>query len=500
MKRKGIMACLLVMLLLSACAEEEAGENQTTVEENLPVVSLPEEKEEKETPLILAVGRNFSTTLPYYLNDEASLEVLPLIYDSLVTVDETYHWQPDLAAEIQQDGLDYTIILQDAVFSDGSEVRASDIVNSMNYARSEGSAWAEELSIVADCVTLTADKVRVTLTEPHQDFENLLTFPIIEEKNDGSWFGSGQYVLNSEKEGFLYLELNPYAEEASSLENIQLNVLSNTDTLYDNLRIGSISCLFDDLSSGEAMKLSRSSSAVEIGHLLFLGVNNEKGLMENAAVRRTISGIIDRQLLVDRVYASKATETFTPFHPNYYRLKPDSKNALNTETAIQQLKDAGLVKNTEGYFGSEEQNELKLIYNSDNVYRLQTAEMLQQQLESISLKLELVGLPYAEYMETLDKGDFDLYLGELAIDESMDISRLIEQGEGYGYDCVEGNSVQQVYSSYQQGNAPLSLFVDVYQQNLPVITLLSRQGLIIYEENVQVTVHSNPAEAFAEIS
>ena len=500
MDRKRITAFLLSVLLLTGCAANKEKSEQEAPVKSEAAVSVQSENKAKETELVLAVGRDFVDTLPYQLKDEASLAVLPLMYESLVTVDETYNWQPELAAEIQQDGLEYTIILRDAVFSDGSEVRASDVVNSMNYARSVGSPWAEELAIVADCVTLTADKVQIVLTEAHQDFENLLTFPIIEEKNDGTWLGSGQYVLNNENAAAPYLEVNPNAETIPSIEQIQLNVLPNTETLYDTLRIGSISCLFDDLSSGEAMKLSRSSSAVEIGHLLFLGVNNEKGLMENAAVRRTVSGIIDRQLLVDRVYASKATETSTPFHPNYYRLQPDSKRNISTEAAMQQLKDAGLVKNTEGYFGSEEQNELKLIYNSDNVYRLQTAEMLQQQLESISLKLELVGLPYAEYMETLDKGDFDLYLGELAIDESMDISRLIEQGEGYGYGCVEGNSVQQVYSSYLQGNAPLSLFVDVYQQNLPAIPLLYRQGLIIYEENVQVTVHSNPAEAFAEIS
>ena len=500
MDRKRITAFLLSVLLLTGCAANKEKSEQEAPVKSEAVVSVQSENKAKETELVLAVGRDFVDTLPYQLKDEASLAVLPLMYESLVTVDETYHWQPELAAEIQQDGLEYTIILRDAVFSDGSEVRASDVVNSMNYARSVGSPWAEELAIVADCVTLTADKVQIVLTEAHQDFENLLTFPIIEEKNDGTWLGSGQYVLNNENAASPYLEVNPNAETIPSVEQIQLNVLPNTETLYDTLRIGSISALFDDLSSGEAMKLSERSSAVEIGHLLFLGVNNEEGLMADAAVRRTVSGIIDRQLLTDRVYASRATAASTPFHPKYYRLEQEEKAALNTETAVKQLEDAGLIKDAEGYFGSEEQSVLRLLYNSENVYRLQTAEMIAQQLEGISLKLELVGLPYADYMEALQEGEFDLYLGELAIDESMDISRLIEAGVGYGYGCLPENSVQQVYTSYQQGAASLSLFLSVYQQNMPAIPLLYRQGLVICEEYVKADILSNPAEAFAEIA
>ncbi len=495
-----VTAFLLSVLLLTGCADTNAEESKEIVAESETVVSIQSENEAKETPLVMAVERNFSNTLPYFLKDEASLAVLPLMYESLVTVDESYHWQPELAAEIEQDGLVYTVILRDAVFSDGSEVRASDIVNSMEYAKTVGSPWADELSIVEECVTLTADKVRITLTEAHQDFENLLTFPIIEEKNDGSWFGSGQYVLNSENLDSLYLEANPNFEQLPSVDRVQLVTLPNTETLYDNLRIGSISCLFDDLSSGAAMKLSERSSAVEIGHLLFLGVNNEEGLMSDVSVRMAVSGIIDRQILVDRVYASRATAANTPFHPDYYRLEKDEATGLGTEAAVKLLKDAGLTKNAEGFFGTEEQSSLKLLYNSENVYRLQTAEMLRQQLEGISLSVELVGLPYAEYITALETGDFDLYLGELAMDESMDIRQLIQKGEGYGYGCLEESSVQQVYASYQQENVSLPLFLSVYQQNLPAIPLLYRQGLVICEKHVSVEIHSNPAEAFAAIA
>ncbi len=497
MLQKRIVACLLAVSLLCGCNAEKNEDGSHLSGETKPAISTQVQSEAEKTPLILAVGRNFAETNPLQLRDEASLAVLPLLYETLVSVDDTYHWQSELAEEIEQDGLEYIVTLKEAVFSDGSEVRASDVVNSMEYAKMEGSPWSDELSIVMECSALTSRKVQIILSEQHPDFENLLTFPIIEEKNDGSWLGSGQYVLNSENKDMLLLEPNPTKEKAPSAETIELKQLPNTETLYDSLKIGSISCIFDDLSSGEAMKLSARSQVVEIGHLLFLGVNGKDGLMSEAAVRKAIHGIVDRQLLADRVYASRATATVIPFHPNYYRVDDDAFNALSREEAQKLLQDCGLIKNAEGFYGNEEQQSLRLLYNSENPYRLQTAEMLQQELEGISLKLELVGLPYSEYMAALEDGDFDLYLGELAIDASMDISRLVEQGNGYGYGCVNGSSVQQVYRSYQRGMASADLFLSVYHQNLPAIPLLYRQGLVIFQENVEDVIYSNPVEAFA---
>ena len=491
---KKVAACLLAMLLFCSCSAEGAEETADALEENQPVISTQVENKTESIALVLAVGRNFAETNPLQLKDEASLAVLPLLYETLVTVDESYHWQPELAAEIEQDGLEYIITLKEAVFSDESPVRASDIVNSMNYAKEAGTPWSDELSIVEDCVTLTAQKVRITLSEPHPDFENLLTFPIIEEKNDGSWFGSGQYVLNSENADELFLEPNS-TKNTPSLERIELKVLPNSDILYDSLKIGSISCIFDDLSSGEAMKLSERSEAVEIGHLLFLGVNGKEGIMSEAAVRRAIHGNLDRQLLVGRVYASKATAATTPFHPNYYRISNEKFSALSRDNAQKLLQDAGLTKNAEGFYSTEEQDSLKLLYNSENAYRLQAAELIQQQLENIFLKVELVGLPYEEYIAALKAGEFDLYLGEMEIDASMDLSRLFE----YGYGCVQGNATQQVYQAYQQGSASAELFLSVYQQNLPMIPLLYRQGLVICKENVEGNILSNPVEAFASV-
>ena len=216
-------------------------------------------------------------------------------------------------------------------------------------------------------------------------------------------------------------------------------------------------------------------------------------------MRRAISCAINRQVLVDRVYASKATAATTPFHPAYYQIEGHQDEEMSTDEINKLLEAAGLVKNAQGFYATEEQSDLILLYNSENPYRPQTAELLRQQLAGIGLEIRLSGLPYQEYMTALEKGEYDLYLGELAIDESMDIRKLLYRGADYGFG-VSDNSVSAVYEAFQQGSASAELFLSVYQQNMPAIPLLYRQGLIVYGSGVQVRFSPSPGQAFSGIS
>lgn len=505
MKKRLAALILALLFLFCGCREQSAEEpvqgDSDKTEENLPV--MQEQSENK--PLIFACGRKFAEIHPAKRSG-ASGALVPLLYDSLIELNNTYHINRNykdhldggLASEIEQDGLTYTITLHDTVFSDGSEVRAADVANSLAAAMEEGSLWQQRLSIVSDCTVLTGKMIRITITEARQDFIALLTFPVTKALNNGDFLGSGQYMLSEEQE--LLLVKNPnYSGAANGPESIELVELPNDETLRDSLKIGMISCLFDDLSDGEALNLSEKGQTVEIGNLVFLGANNKEGLCADEAVRKAISAAVDREMLVDRVYASKAKAAELPFHPDYYKTSKYEAKKLTTDEARNLLENSGLTKNAAGYYGNEEQSVLKLLYNSENAYRQQMAEMLKQQLANLGLELELQGLPYEEYMAMLKAGNFDLYIGELAIDDSMDIRRLIQPGNGYGYGNMAENSLLSVYNSYQQGNVSVELFLSVYEQNMPAIPLLYRQGLIVCNEQLQEVFSPQPDRAFAEV-
>lgn len=493
MKRQ-VAALLAAMLLLAACGTEAETEETMAETEVVESAVSVEEKAKELAVLTLACGRDFGDTHPSKWED-ASEALVPLLYESLVTVDESYHWQPQLAESIEKDGLTYTITLKEAVFSDGSTVKASDVVSSLEAAKESGSQWERELSVVEECSALSAGTIRIVLNQQRQDFENLLTFPVAKLNSGGVYLGSGPYCLPEDGDGTELIQ-NPNYSGGKGPESIQLLELPNSDMLRDCLRIGKINCLYDDLSGGEAMNLSEENQAVELGNLLFLGVNCESGMMAQAEMRQAVSGAVNRQVLADRVYASKATVTTTPFHPNYYQIADYKAAEYSLEDVKALLESAGLKQNQEGYYCSEEQERLILLYNSENSYRPQTAELLRQQLATVGLDVELKGLPYEEYMAALKEGSFDLYLGELAIDASMDIRRLLNRGENYGFGISGESSGATVYEAFQQGTASAELFLTVFEKNMPTIPLLYRQGIIVYGSGVEAGFAPSGGKAF----
>ncbi len=514
MKKRFIAAALAAMLILSACKNEEVLEETFAPQQNLDSeeISLTEQE---TTNLVLACGRNFGESHPSQAAAPGE-KLLPLIYESLVELDDSYRWVGGLAEDIQQDGLSYVITIKEAVFSDGTAVTASDAANSLKAAKSSGSHWRDQLSIIDSVVVLDKNKLRIITNQQRQDFINLLNFPICNSK----YLGSGQYCLKDKDGKNLQLIKNPnYSGKITGPETIDLLELYHGDTLLDSLKIGIISSAFDDLSSGAAVTLSDKSQTVDIGHLVFMGINCQKGIMEQSAFRRAVSSAVDRDFLCERVYSSRAEAAYTPFHTDYYRIADFVPSDLSLEEAQALLEQVGLAKSNKGNYiyitikdedkpskkeedkepELEIQDSWTLLYNSENPYRLQLAEILQQQFANLGLKIEPVGLPYEEYMSALQAGDFDFYIGELAIDVSMDVGRLFSPGNGYGYGCAYGNGTETVYRSYQQGQSSIKLFLDVFQQNMPVVPLLYRQGIIVSKEGVEESFISRPGAAYGAV-
>ncbi len=514
MRKRYIAAALAAMMILSACDNEEVLEEsfapqQESGGEEISVT------EQETTALVLACGRNFGETHPSQAAAPGE-KLLPLIYESLVELDDSYRWVGGLAEDIQQEGLSYVVTIKEAVFSDGTAITASDVANSLKAAKSGGSHWQDQLSIVDSVIVLDKNKLRIITNQQRQDFINLLNFPICNSK----YLGSGQYCLKDKDSKNLQLIKNPnYSGTVTGPETIDLLELAHGDTLLDSLKIGIISSAFDDLSSGAAVTLSDKSQTVDIGHLVFMGINCQKGIMEQSAFRRAISSAVDREFICERVYSSRAEAAYTPFHPDYYRIDDYVPTDLSLEEEQDLLEQAGLAKSNNGNYiyitmkdedkpnkkDEDKEPELEiqeswtLLYNSENPYRLQMAELLKQQLYDLGLKIEPVGLPYEEYMAALQEGEFDLYIGELAIDVSMNVSRLFSPGNGYGYGCTYGNGTETVYRSYQQGQSSIKLFLDVYRQNMPAVPLLYRQGIIVSKEGVEEEFVSRPGAAYGAV-
>ncbi len=500
--QKKIAALLLVLCcLMYGCDSKEQAEPAAS-QESLTEDERGEESGTKESqPLVLGCERHFFTHHPCIINDTGKT-VVPLLYDGLVCVDEQYQWHGLLAQSIEQDGYVYKITLKEgAVFSNGEPVTAQDVVNSLEMAMSASSSWSIWLSSIQEYRILSPNSLQIVTRRIQRDFENLLTFPIAKQQSDGTWVGCGRYRFEKKRGDLITLQKNTnYHGENKGPKEIFLQELPNVDASADSLKIGKISCLFDDLHDGEAMNLSNRNQAVDINHIVFLGVNCKKGMTSDPLVRQALSKGIDRNAVVDRIYASKAKAAPTPLNPSYAPVRGHQISAPDTLGAQQLMKKAGYEKDADGFYRSDSQTRMTLLYNSENPYRNQTASLLRQQLALIGIELEPKGVPYEEYMQMLRRGEFDLYLGELAIGNDMDIRRLFTLGENYGYGCGDFSQLLSLYDLWQQGQGSLDSFLWSYAQELPAIPLLYRQGIVSYSPEVSITLSPSPSDIFANLS
>ena len=479
-------ALFAVLLIFCSCSQQDISQDfsQDFFAPTTQTQQVLNQDFSQNQDLILPCDKNLLKTHPADFK-KLSSHLIPLLFQSLVSVNDDYSCSYDLAEDIQSDGLVYTITIKDAIFSDGSEVLASDVVDSFYKAIQASSNRAFQFSGVSEFSAVSKKVIRISLENSHRDFINLLTFPIAKQDANGNFCGSGRYILVSQNSVKKLIPNTVSSHQNNSLDEILLQELPNDDTLIDSLKIGKITCLFDDLSDGEAMNLSDKVKTVEIGHLVFLGCNSQSILLQNQQLRSALSLSLNREMIADRVYSSKALPVDIPFHPNYYRLSDYKLSQFSLSKANSAVAAVGLEKNSQGFYFSDNQDSLTLVYNDDNPYRSQMASLIKQQFEMVGIKVITKGYSYQEYLNILSEGGYDLYIGELAIDDSMDIMRLLVQGENYGFGTQEESPILLDYYALQQGSVSIDDFLKSYNQFMPAIPLLYRQGVIVVAPNCQ---------------
>lgn len=489
-------SALLTAALFAGCTSPAEGPSVPAVQ-NQPAVQTETQQEEKLLSLTLPGSKRMFQQQPALL-DGPGQQALPLVFQTLVELTPEYQWKGQLAAEVTGEGLEYTVTLREnALFSDGTALQASHVVQSFEAAIGEGSPYKQALAHVESCHAVNSTTVVFTLTQADRFFANLLTFPIAKQNEAGQYIGSGPYAFAGQEEA-ITLEQNPYySGEKSSLTTITLLGLPEEEVLPYSLKIGEIDCLYNPLSTMESMNISNFNYPVNLTNLVFLGVQCGDGPMASVELRQVVDAAINREILAQRVYSSKAQPTSGPFPLSFYSGDKAGSTKANLALSAQYMEQAGYTKNQQGFFEKEGQPlTLTLLYNSDNGYRHQTAGLVAQQLHLAGISVELAGKPYEEYKEALEDGQYDLYVGEMDMGDNFNIAPLFTPGEGHGYGALWESSLTESYNAFQAGTVTTESFWEDYRQELPVIPLLYRQGLVAFNKDYGLNVVATKQNIF----
>jgi peptide/nickel transport system substrate-binding protein len=478
-----LSALLCAAIGLSACSGGAAPIQ-------IPVASGTQSSEsvspatEAPTSLTLAYDRKDGLN-PYTARSQMNRALITLLYDSVFRLDEVYEPVPGLALEGKTEGAICTVTIDtNRHFSDGTPVKASDVVYSFQQAAAAGSPYAGRFSGVS-CSPDAGQANRVIFTLPAPDifFLNLLTFPVIKEGSGHSAIpvGSGRYTAAADGEDILLIRNSAHPTPFGEIEKIRLITLPDAEALASSARVGLVSCTFSEQSTGASYQTGLSSVPVDLNCLVFLGINRSHPLLAQGDFRKALYLAVDRDKLCERSFASRAVPAYTPFNPAVDWLPDaeffDSQNISRAEALLDAL---GLDKrNTEGYrINNTEKVALPLLVNSENAARLDAAARLRDQLARVGVELTVEALPYEQYSARIAAGGYVLYLGEIKLPYDMDIGPLLRSDGSMG--LTADAALQAGYQAFRAGAVEADAFLADFLAENPFVPLVYRKGVLAF--------------------
>ncbi len=434
MKRWTVLLCAIALCLsLTACYEAEIPEEEDfwayTPEEAADVEEISHAAQIFTLPYLSS-----QTLDPIACPDGVQQVIGSLLYEGLFTLDEHFEPQPLLCSSYScsANGLTYTFQMRDGVtFSNGASFTAADVL--ATYRRAQISdRYAARFANVAAMRT-GRNSFTVTLRQPDSAFPALLDIPIVKSgtEKDPVPLGTGPYLFLTDSSGpCLVRSENWWNDTVPALERIELASAKDADTAVYLFSARSAHLLTADLLSATT---AASLGSVDLTDapttaMLFLGFNTARAALAEPATRIAMGLAIDRDAIATALLAGHARAAqfpISPLSPLYPAAMevPYTAGAYEEQLSLPQADDALKAQPLE----------LTLLVNAENSFKTAVAEHLAKELTAAHITVTPVILPWNEYLEALEAGRFDLWLGEVRLTADWDIASLVDANGALNY-------------------------------------------------------------------
>ncbi|MFT4110057.1 ABC transporter substrate-binding protein [Propionicimonas sp.] len=277
------------------------------------------------------------------------------LFDTLTEYGTDGAWKPQLAASVTpgDTAKTWTVVLNDATWSDGTTVTADDVVATVKRWFSKKLPPSGSLPFVdPDKVVATdAKTITFTLKYPTLTFPEALASPtmaIVPSDFDATKpVGSGPFVLASNDPGVqLTFTANPdYFAGKAGVDQLEVKSFPDSASAASALTAGQIEVdasldpsLVDTVKGVDGYQVFDYSTS---GSLTWV-MNTRKKPFNDPVVRQALRLAVDRQQLIDQVYngyGKLGNDIFNPFDPMYNASLP--QRSYDPEAAKKLLTDAG---------------------------------------------------------------------------------------------------------------------------------------------------------------
>lgn len=390
-----VLTFFLGVLLLAGCSnsKDKAGDSDKKGEENT---------------LRVAMATEIDSLDPFKMTAGDTETIMDQVFDGLFDVDTDGSLIPDLAESysVSEDGKTYDFKLKkDVYFHDGKKFGAEDVL--YTYDAMAGLTSKEPLSskfAIIDKIDVIDDlNVRVHLKERQNGFIYLTLRPIVEKdyKDNGSKpIGTGpyQFVSYTPGEGLKLKKFEDYhkKDHIAHFENLEVIRITDRQTMIMALKNKDLD-LADRISAEEADQLGDACTINNFPQNLVqvMGLNNDFKAFQDKNVRLALNYAIDRDEIIESAAEGKATKLFSSFSPALKEYFEDLGEYYphDIEKAKALLKEAGYEKGLS----------FKLTVPSDYKYHMNTAELIQAQLQKVGVEVTIDPIEFSSWLTKVYK-------------------------------------------------------------------------------------------------
>jgi peptide/nickel transport system substrate-binding protein len=381
--------------------------------------------------------------------DAQSERIGGLIFDALVKKDEHYNLQPWLATSWEHpDAVTWIFHLRDGVrFHDGRVLSADDVawtIESLIDPAHGHLITSKSGNFATVASAEVKDRLTVVVHLKHPDAGLLFNmsdglFGVVPNGSGPDFglhpIGTGPFrFLSGVQDKEVLVQRNPnYWAGEPKVEQVRFAVVPDAITTALELQKGS-----GDLESNaitldmvHALRNERSL-ATETGPssvVVYMNFNVQDLTLRDRRVRQAIACAIDRRAIVDAIWRGKARLANSLLPPEHWARAADSEMASyphDISRAQKLLGDAGFPAGKDGI-----RLHLTLKTSTDETTRL-LAAILQQQLRSAGIDLQIRSAEFGTFYSDVTKGAFQIYaLRWIGSNEDPDIFRYAYGSESF---------------------------------------------------------------------
>jgi peptide/nickel transport system substrate-binding protein len=419
-----LLACLMMVSLLAGC-----GGGSTNTNDNANVAPEDRVLHMRTTSALLSTDWQAST-----LTDDMKI-LWVHVFEGLYGMDEANGGYFNLLAKdiaVSEDGLTYTVTLQDATFQNGDPLTAEDVVFSYKLAM-ENSRFNYVTSFISDITAQDEKTVVFTLDYPYSAIAHTFwTIKVVSQREyneivaSGKEFGTephtagtGPYILTEFDANFVKLKAyDGYWRGAPDIKNVEYRVITENAAAVIAFKNGELDYFTDvPLTDWESVKAAsgENNAMLKANDIHWLGINylspTNNNILGNEKVREAIFWAINKDDCITAATAGYGSPAYEYMPSEYVATSPNYRDGkfatydYAPDKAHQCLLDAGF---TEEQIASGIDVGTILTYGDASLPKGKECVVIQANLAACGMKAEVETGDYSAVGPRMYSQDYDM--------------------------------------------------------------------------------------------